>query len=347
MYTRVVGLVLISSLCSGDTSVAAPRGSSGVVPSTSHLRKARELRAPAAVATKGGENEDAAFWDKHKALLSAAWAEYGKRHPDLYTKNGIEGYIHPRVKEAWAAARAAEGGKGHEELVILRNVVSETPADDVYAVELFTDAFHRDLQEELGHLAQAGIPIRRPNGMNRHGVILEDVGMADSISSVVGRYLAPLAQLLYPEHITAADVTDHHAFSIRYKIGDDVSLAEHSDASAFTFNLCLGGDFTGSEVAFPQAAAPAVLTQKPGVALLHRGMKRHYATKLESGQRTNLVVWMFGDGGYVRVAPYPAGQRSTPKSRWNGESEVKAGEQALLSGAKILPIGGPGNSGEL
>eukprot|EP01063_Lacrimia_lanifica_P024222 TRINITY_DN3216_c2_g1_i1.p1 TRINITY_DN3216_c2_g1~~TRINITY_DN3216_c2_g1_i1.p1 ORF type:complete len:298 (+),score=59.41 TRINITY_DN3216_c2_g1_i1:50-943(+) len=272
------------------------------------LDDARRLVPPAAIARADGEFEGAAFWDTHAATLSAAWQEYGRKHADLYTAEGVERYVRPEVRGVWAAPSESA----------LLSVLEETEVKDVFAFELFERVFCERLIEELEHLAASGIPIRRPNGMNRYGVILEDVGLGATVRHVAFKYLAPLAQSLYPEYINTNDVKEEFAFAIRYQEGEDVSLAPHSDASAFTMNLCLGREFTGGDVVFyPHDDVNGVhIPSRPGVALLHRGMLRHGATALRSGVRHNIVMWLVAEGGYVRVAPYPLEEQSSWEECW-------------------------------
>jgi hypothetical protein len=45
----------------------------------------------------------------------------------------------------------------------------------------------RQLLEEVSAYEAAGLPVRRPNSMNRYGLILEDLGLAPWISSLVGQ----------------------------------------------------------------------------------------------------------------------------------------------------------------
>ena len=52
---------------------------------TTSLARARALTPPHALKTEGGEHEGAEFWDRNSVLLKEAWAEYGQKHPSLYT----------------------------------------------------------------------------------------------------------------------------------------------------------------------------------------------------------------------------------------------------------------------
>ena len=46
-----------------------------------------------------------------------------------------------------------------------------------------------------------------------------------------------------------------------------------------------------------------VRLSNPGMALLHLGQHKHGVTNVK-GERTQLVIWMYGKDGYVRVKPY-------------------------------------------
>ena len=61
------------------------------------------------------------------------------------------------------------------------------------------------------------------------------------------------------------------------------------------------------------------------MALLHEGRLRHAARPIREGARHNLIVWLFGKGGDVRVATYPEDERLTAAARWGrAEEELPA-----------------------
>ena len=81
-----------------------------------------------------------------------------------------------------------------------------------------------------------------------------------------------------------------------------------------TLNVCLGrAGFAGGALAFggvrftPSARAPLAheVAHEPGVALLHLGGHFHAARELTRGERINLILWCYGEGGVVRIAPRP------------------------------------------
>ena len=115
-------------------------------------------------------------------------------------------------------------------------------------------------------------------------------------------YMRPIARLLFPE-IMGYDAQTF-GFSIHYQPNTDTSIRPHTDASAVTLNINLnvpGETFTGSTVGFYDVKAGKVnpLTFTPGSAMLHRGNVPHAAQPITSGERTNFVLWLYGNRGQM------------------------------------------------
>ena len=136
----------------------------------------------------------------------------------------------------------------------------------------------------------------------------------------------------------------------------DIELKEHRDASVVTLNVNLNlpeEDFAGSEVFFrgypaadgsssssdffaanPNDGHDGTVAFSPGMAIIHLGAHRHGSLpittkhsdsidsegKQKSGcnQRFNLVIWLFGRNGDVRIAPYLEEEQMTADQRWHG-----------------------------
>ena len=166
---------------------------------------------------------------------------------------------------------------------------------------------------------------------NRYGLILDGevngaVPALDGLlHDLLEQYLKPMAASFFPDMIKHHDVLEHFAFVIRYQQGEDVSLAEHRDASVATLNLNLNlpsEPYHGSSLYFidPEDGVTRHYVKfENGQALLHRGSVRHAALPLEGGTRQNLVIWLFGKGGEVRAetAPYTRDEWLTPAERWS------------------------------
>lgn len=135
---------------------------------------------------------------------------------------------------------------------------------------------------------------------------------------ILDRYMRPIARLLFPEVMRYDSQT--FGFSINYQPTTDTSIRPHSDASAVTlnFNLNLPGErFTGSTVDFLDRTTNEVhsLSFAPGIAVIHRGSVPHAAQPITSGERTNFVLWLYGNNGQVPFG-IPQSKTADPGERW-------------------------------
>lgn len=148
--------------------------------------------------------------------------------------------------------------------------------------------------------------------MNNYGVVVNEIGMRPMITSFQQQYLWPLSQRLFP--VQGSQFDDHHSFLVRYRADEDLGLDMHTDDSDVTFNVCLGEEFTGATLSFCGMFGKANHRQhthtyhhEVGRAVLHLGSRRHGADDIESGRRSNLIVWNHNwdyrsSGGYRNVS---------------------------------------------
>jgi hypothetical protein len=288
------------------------------LPLSSALEVARALRPPEPSAVSGGEAEHADWWDLHEDVLRRAREEYGQRHPELYrwTPAFLEAFVDPRLREAF----------GTKNVTMLRELVRPTSVDNVFSFQLFTPAFVKQFVEELNSHDASGIPRRRPNGMNRYGAALHELGFDDAMQGLVRDLLSPLARTLFPRYVGPSDVTHHYPFTVRYRPDEDVELNEHADASVVTVNVCLEPaadervlyfkehrtlQHKKTEPFSPRAqhgsngTSPTFVDlSQPGQAVLHLGQIVHGVGPIVASRRSNLVVWLFAEHGDVRIAEY-------------------------------------------
>jgi len=316
------------------------------VGSSSALNEARllGLNQPSRDLKTGGEYEGLEFWQENDDLFSQAWSELPKLHPELYKYNSQfqEKFINPQLKDAVEKLRLSfnestldnETGNESEVHALLKR--SEVVHDVFYFKQefgLFTKEFCNQLLEELDYLSHSGVPMRRPNGMNRYGAILDQIGFKPVFEGIVKDYIRPLGEMIFPEHISSNDAAESYSFIVDYQkeldessTEFDVDLKEHRDSSVATLNVCLGYDnFTGGNIAFREDEIGVIgqnskgtgeVSMKPGLALIHKGQHRHAALPLESGRRVNLIIWLMGEDGYVRVAPHPVHDQLAARDRW-------------------------------
>jgi len=320
-----MSLLALSAICLSASSTA--------------LQRARELAPPAVEQTENGEYEGAGWWSEHDALLREAWREYGTKHPSLYAYDEAfrTRYFQPQLLSAFERAKTA-----HDE-VALRSLFRTGAPNVPMTSQMFTPLFTMELREELEHLSASGIPRRRPNGMNRYGAILSDAEGSLSFSTMLDGLthdlLMPVALMLFPEAALPSDIDHTYGFVVSYQQGKDVSLKEHTDASVVTLNLCLHkANVTGTGDLEFQPYVPwgnklaqsgrgsSKVSFEAGDALFHHGQHRHAALPLLSGERLNLILWLHGKWGTVRVAPYGAPQQTTPAQRWGALTTSCASE---------------------
>eukprot|EP00927_Polykrikos_kofoidii_P066861 TRINITY_DN62426_c0_g1_i1.p1 TRINITY_DN62426_c0_g1~~TRINITY_DN62426_c0_g1_i1.p1 ORF type:complete len:379 (-),score=64.43 TRINITY_DN62426_c0_g1_i1:93-1067(-) len=310
----------------------------------SALMEARELKRhmPVPTAKRHGDREGADWWDSHMELFAKAQREYGQLHSDVYSlvsdpnlrRSFGESFVDKSIlaplslfqgngfakrqflsATRWLKAdvtRALIAGTSEAMRSVLREMCHDSCGLKVYALDLFTDEFCDLLLAELDHLEFSGIPLRRPNGMNRYGAILSHLGFQETLLEPLMRYVVlPFSRELWPEWCAASDCDETYGFVVRYRLGEDVDLTEHADTSNVTLNACLGRDFFGGELYFKGVrftdsandSEPRSVFHRKGVALLHLGGHFHGAYPITSGERSNLVLWSSGTGGTVRIRP--------------------------------------------
>ena len=170
---------------------------------------------------------------------------------------------------------------------------------------------------------------------------------------IINRVVRPVGRMLYPDRIGCDDDSEYFAFTIRYdgtdddQNGDDINnrdfeLNEHRDASVITLNVNLNlpeEGYDGSEVYFREYPTEewtgddsdkddegGTVRFSPGMAIIHLGAHRHGALPItasksktdSSGKRYNLVIWLFGKDGDVRIASYEKEEQMNVKQRWLG-----------------------------
>ena len=365
----------------------------------SPLAIARNLSIPLASGTNDAEFEHSTFWDEHGPLLHDAWREWEDNYMKLTTKNGSLTYNISKhyndddgdrilTTELYIAINNAFNYPNEitESIVKSLWMTTTTPTTTnqpnhlpkgVYATQLLTFTGIKRLRYLLDMATLSNIPTRRPNGMNRNGIIIDpNVAGAVSMKSlitliedvIINSVARPVGRMLFPDRIGCNDDVEYFAFTIRYDDRDnssdersvpilllhDTELKEHRDASVVTMNVNLNlpkeNQYSGSEIFFrdfPSVSddeATSVVDDDdnggtvrftPGMAIVHLGAHRHGSLPITTtttltngnderssvatrGKRYNLVIWLFGKDGDVRIAPYKLEEQMNVIQRWRG-----------------------------
>lgn len=169
-------------------------------------------------------------------------------------------------------------------------------ADDVWTFPLFTkEASKKALAFLLENSTEGS-----PNSMNRYGRGLRPAAR-DLAQCIVEDYVAPIALDKYGIRLRVHP----YAFVVDYDVKTQKGLARHVDSSDVTMNVCLGTTFEGGGLLFDEAMAgkTALIEQKIGRAIVHRGSVTHSAARLISGHRTNLILWCSAYGSKPAGVP--------------------------------------------
>ncbi|CAK9113543.1 unnamed protein product [Durusdinium trenchii] len=243
----------------------------------------RQQRALCAMAADGGKSElrKHYFGDVYKE------GRYEPLHPELFENphENVRRWLAP----TFLSAATAEHPNFKD---VLRE---ETPG--VFSFDLLSSEFCDLLLEEVDHAQKtAREALDRPNGMNRYGVVLNQLGLEPLITVIQQEYLMPLMASLFP--LESQECQDHHTFIVRYKADEDIGLDMHEDDSDVTLNACLGKDFEGATLSFcglvtddNHRKMQYTYKHEKGRAVIHLGRHRHGADNIQSGERVNFILW--------------------------------------------------------
>jgi len=231
------------------------------------------------------------------ALVQTANGEwYRPLHTELFDVN----YDFPHhTYSAWfdQSLLAALGNES-----ALRSLVRREHRDaEVYSFPFLQPAFATMLLEEARHFAASGLHNPKPNGMNNFGILWNHIGMKPLFSRLLEAVLLPITRLLFPD-IGGGSADVHHSYLVHYdEQSDPQGLDMHHDSSDITFNAALSepDSYTGSGLRFcglhsARSYRRHTFTYRHelGRAILYDGRMRHAAEPIQSGERTNLVMWI-------------------------------------------------------
>ena len=288
----------------------------------SSLAQARALNLPSRQEMLARAPSVQKFWLENQTLLAKAWQEWENNAEDNdlpLTESILDSALVKSVNSAWENPAEEKSIKA----------LWQEAAPGVFKAQFFDPAQLTQLREYFDQVANAEIPVRPPYGLvlNRYGAMLDERSEGYLATPkfqafyrmLFDKYLRPIARMLFPE-ITGYD-TQTFGFSIKWQAGMDTSLRLHTDASAVTINLNMNlpdESYTGSEVDFYDPVTGKVnrLTFEPGTAMIHRGHVAHASQPILSGERSNMVLWLYGDHMQIPGQSQTA-QQFDANERWS------------------------------
>ena len=269
------------------------------------------------------------FWDQNTSLFQEAWTQWEANtgQESVLDSSLYDPQLREAIEQAWQDP-SKEGA--------VRDLWTEV-FPGVYEAQFFDPARLSVLRGYLENVADADIPLRPPYGisLNRGGAMLDPrsegylaaPNFQTFYRSLMDAYMRPISRLLFPD-IVGYD-TQTFGFSIQWQADADRSLRAHTDASSVTLNLNLnlpGEEFSGSGVKFfdRETRQVAELGFAPGKALIHHGSVPHESMPITEGERTNFVLWLYGDNGQVPRFGAPD-RMLDAKERWTVPASPKDG----------------------
>lgn len=291
------------------------------------LELTRAVKRPARVAMLQRAPEVGQFWHSNQELFQEAWKEWEQSNPSALDKSVYDSRLRATVEKAWSDPTTEGAVKDLWEEVF----------PGVYKTQFFDPERLSILRGYMDKVSEAGIPLRPPYGisLNRCGAMLDPrseghlgaPGFQTFYRELMDTYMRPVSRLLFPD-VMGFD-TQTFGFSIQWQADKDTSLRPHSDASSVTLNINLnlpGESFSGSAVSFIEPASRRVekLYFEPGTALIHHGSVPHASEPITEGQRSNLVLWLYGENGQI---PHPGAEPATidPRVRWSVPTDPSDG----------------------
>jgi len=264
------------------------------------LAQARSLSLPSREASLKREASVSHFWNNNRKLLEDAWAEWEMENKDsllIPDETLLDPKLRKAINDAWENPEKENAVADLWEEII----------PGVYVAQFFDLERLADFRKYLEAVVNSEIPRRAPYGiqLNRYGIMLDPrseghlatPNFQAFYNDMMNRYMRPIARLLLG---TYGYDNQTFGFSIQYNPDKDKDLHAHTDASAATLNININlpdEEFTGSQVDFHDKSTGKTVQTifEPGKAMIHRGNVPHATHPITSGQRSNLVVWLYGD----------------------------------------------------
>ena len=311
------------------STISGIRTAMSLSSSPTFLEQARRLEMPSREEMLRRDMKVYKFWGDNEVLLEKGWAEWEERDHAAKSLPALDSSVyHPALRKAIQDAWA-DPSKEDAVMDLWKEV-----SPGVYQCQFFDPTKLHIIREYLDKAGESGIPLRPPYGivLNRKGFMLDPrsngyLAMPKFqyfYHDLMDSYMRPLGRLFYPEFVRPEDDSETFGFSIQYQPNKDQSIRQHSDGSSLTLNINLNlpngqEEYSGSSLYFvdPETGKKNTVNFAPGVAVMHLGAIPYAALPITSGERSNLVLWLYGRGGRRSGSRiYGPDQQLSPSERW-------------------------------
>eukprot|EP00092_Neocalanus_flemingeri_P008126 GFUD01008766.1.p1 GENE.GFUD01008766.1~~GFUD01008766.1.p1 ORF type:complete len:336 (-),score=72.15 GFUD01008766.1:111-1040(-) len=165
--------------------------------------------------------------------------------------------------------------------------------EGVYSSPVFDTNLCDKIVEELDNFKRSEMTHSKPNSMNKHGVILQELGL-DNIVEILKTHVEPFAKDFFPDLVGETGLDSNKSFTVEYDASEDrfdKDLATHFDNAEVTLNISLTDEHEEGELYFLKDEKVLPVQHKKGHGILHSGRDLHGAMPVTDGRRTNLILW--------------------------------------------------------
>ena len=218
-------------------AAAVPNGSDGggrragteATEAAEAAEEEREEREERAEARRRWEESERHWHGKHTVVATyrplARSAALVAEHPTLLPE-----WLAPSLRPL-AAARGAAARRAAAAAALEAGTLHEL-APGIYSFDCFSAFFCAELLAEVDAFEATELPRRRPNTMNRHGLILNEIGMEPLLTLLLRQIVAPLSAAVYPREEVARALDHHHSFVVAYQVSSKQQAASSKQQAA-------------------------------------------------------------------------------------------------------------------
>ena len=185
--------------------------------------------------------------------------------------------------------------------------------DGIYQGQIVSDRFCDLILDRVKEYEQLGTdgPFEHANSMHEKAILTQQLDLEPMVESFSNFFIKNIASEILPDgHLPEVDGV--HSYIVRYSEALDHDLGFHVDDSILTINLCLNDGWGGSELVFEGTRCPrhietpaadgerTCIDHKRGHIVFHHGKNRHYVSRIEGGERYNLIIWCQNSAEYSR-----------------------------------------------
>ena len=149
--------------------------------------------------------------------------DYQFKHQQVLSREKVEEFLD---RDFLKIVDEAKKGRVSNEVKKLK-----TRDISLYEMPVFSEHFCHIFNDEMNNFKSSGLPRDRPNSMNKHGVLVDQLGLDPLLDAIRTDYIQHIANIVFPNYI-GNGLDSHKVFTVEYSAeveGADTQLDTHFD----------------------------------------------------------------------------------------------------------------------